>query len=302
MDKCFCGADAKITPRQRDLFDLVECRTCGTYLASQIGSLGDRPFARHLLSGVIREAWEDGRVLRVTSENVEALLQSTSIPDGPLEKMDRILLYLARKVGSADQYHDLTDRDYPVAFAHHANEFTYLLEELFDQKLLDRQWFSSDAPSYRLTPEGWNRAGELIRIQRNSSQAFVAMWFDKRQDSIWSDGFQPALKEVGYEPIRVDLVEHNEKICDRIIAEIRRSGLLVADLTGNRGGVYFEAGFAMGLGIPVIWTCSQGDIDNVHLDTRQYNHIVWTDGPDLKKKLVDRIEATLPARTRRVFT
>ena len=30
---------------------------------------------------------------------------------------------------------------------------------------------------------------------------------------------------------------------------------MVCDLTGYRGGVYFEAGFAYGLGLEVIYTC-----------------------------------------------
>ncbi len=49
----------------------------------------------------------------------------------------------------------------------------------------------------------------------------------------------------------------------------------------------------MGIGIPVIWTCRDTDIKKAHFDTRQYNHIVWTDTVDLRKKLIDRIEATL---------
>ena len=78
-----------------------------------------------------------------------------------------------------------------------------------------------------------------------------------------------------------------------IVAEIRRSSLLVADFTGHRGGVYFEAGLAMGLGIPVIWTCRTDCVSELHFDTRQYNHIVWTDVPELKTKLVNRIAATV---------
>jgi nucleoside 2-deoxyribosyltransferase len=79
--------------------------------------------------------------------------------------------------------------------------------------------------------------------------------------------------------VRIDKKEHSNKIDDEIIAEIRRSKFLVADFTCEkekvRGGVYFEAGFAMGLGIPVIWTCAQQSIGDLHFDTRQYNHIVW---------------------------
>ena len=88
--------------------------------------------------------------------------------------------------------------------------------------------------------------------------------------------------------------EHNEKIDDRIIAEIRQSGLVVADFTGQRGGVYYEAGFANGLGIPLIWTCHDDAVENLHFDTRQYNHIVWQEPVDLRSQLVDRIAATLP--------
>ena len=90
----------------------------------------------------------------------------------------------------------------------------------------------------------------------------------------------------------MDEKQFNDKIDDKIIAEIRRSGLVVADVTGHRADVYYEAGFATGLGLPVIWTWEEADIENAHFDTRQYNHIVWKDAEDLKTKLVSRIEAT----------
>ena len=79
-----------------------------------------------------------------------------------------------------------------------------------------------------------------------------------------------------------------------IIGEIRRSGLVVADFTGNRGGVYFEVGSAMGLGIPLIWTCRDTDISEVHFDTRQYNHIIWKEPEDLKQQLEYRTAAVVP--------
>ncbi len=81
---------------------------------------------------------------------------------------------------------------------------------------------------------------------------------------------------------------------DAIIAEIRKSLFMVADFTENRGGVYFEAGYAQGLGIPVIWTCRHDHKDRLHFDTRQYNHILWTDEIDLFEQLRRRIEATIP--------
>jgi hypothetical protein len=62
---------------------------------------------------------------------------------------------------------------------------------------------------------------------------------------------------------------------------------------GHRGGVYFEAGYAMGRGLPVIWTCKRDDIDTLHFDVRQYNCIDWTAPGDLATRLQKRIEALL---------
>ncbi len=74
--------------------------------------------------------------------------------------------------------------------------------------------------------------------------------------------------------------------------------MVVLDKKGDptplpRGGVYYEAGFAQGLGIPVIWTVKADHIDHVHFDTRQFNHITWTDAADLREKLKNRIGAVL---------
>jgi hypothetical protein len=45
------------------------------------------------------------------------------------------------------------------------------------------------------------------------------------------------------------------------MAEIRRSRFVVADYTGQRNGVYFEAGFGLGLGLVVIPTCRADEVD-----------------------------------------
>jgi nucleoside 2-deoxyribosyltransferase len=79
------------------------------------------------------------------------------------------------------------------------------------------------------------------------------------------------------------------------MAHIRRSRFVVADFTGQRGGVYFEAGFALGLGHPVIWTVRSDDLTAVHFDNRQYNFLQWKDDnlDDLCQRLQYRIEATV---------
>ena len=55
--------------------------------------------------------------------------------------------------------------------------------------------------------------------------------------------------------LRIDQKEHNNEISGEILYEISRSLLLVAEVSNHNQGVYFEAGFAIGRRIPVIWCC-----------------------------------------------
>lgn len=292
---CLRSARVNLAP-DADIYN-ISCEVCGKYRISETAALSTDLVSgekRHILSGVVRNRSEQGEIVYISTGNVEAILDSVSIPSDPLEAIDLLLEYLFRKAGQASEYVPINlVTDYPILFAKDTSELQYYL-----QKALGLKYIEQEGHAYRLDLDGWRRLADLKKYERKSDQAFVAMWFDPNLDEAWKNRFKSALQETGYDPIRVDLTEHNEKICDRIIAEIRRSDLVVADFTGQRGGVYFEAGFAMGLNIPVIWTCRDTDIEKLHFDTRQYNHIVWSDPADLKKKLINRIEATLPGRPR----
>ena len=121
------------------------------------------------------------------------------------------------------------------------------------------------------------------------------MWFDESMMAVYQEGIEPAIRAAGYRPLRIDQKEHINRIDDEIIAEIRRSRFLVADFTqggeGARGGVYYEAGFAQGLGLPVVFTCRKDSLDDLHFDTNHYNHIAWSTPEELRDKLRNRILA-----------
>ena len=152
---------------------------------------------------------------------------------------------------------------------------------------------------YRVSVEGYARLAELGRTAIASSKAFVAMWFDESMDEVWRNAIKPGIEDAGYEVIRIDQKEYLNKIDDEIIAELRRARFVVAGFThgdgGPRGGVYYEAGFAHGRSIPVIFSCRQDVIEKVHFDTRQYNHIVWeAEKPDeFRDRLTRRICAVI---------
>lgn len=149
--------------------------------------------------------------------------------------------------------------------------------------------------SYGVTAKGWEKIDSLRNPAREMTKdAFVAMWFDNKTQLIFENGIDPALRECGLNVLRIDKKEHNNKICDEIVSSIRRCRVLIADFTGQRGGVYYEAGFAHGLGLPVIWICHKDDLRNLHFDTRQYNHIAYSSASELKKRLIARVRATIP--------
>src|SRR5690606_4912185 len=106
------------------------------------------------------------------------------------------------------------------------------------------------------------------------------MWFSETVESVYTNAIERAIRDNNYTPIRIDKVHHNNKIDDEIIANIKKSKFVVADFTGHRGGVYFEAGYAMGLGLPVVWCCQESHLEGLHFDTRQYSHLVWKSEED----------------------
>jgi len=87
--------------------------------------------------------------------------------------------------------------------------------------------------------------------------------------------------------------EYNNQIVPEIFYEIKNSSFIIADLTGHRTGVYYEAGYAEALGIEVILTCRVNDFNNRHFDVAQKNTIVWEDETDLYNRLMKRIKATV---------
>ena len=126
-----------------------------------------------------------------------------------------------------------------------------------------------------------------------SDKGFVAMWFDPCLIPAYEQGFELGIMRAGYDPVIMNRVEHLNRIDDEIIARAKTSLFVVADFTGHRGGVYFEAGFALGFGLPVIWTRRKDYMEYLHFDIRQYNTIDWDDYEDLASRLQHRIEATV---------
>ena len=223
------------------------------------------------------------------------------------ERANRVLEYIARQSRYVGHKlaEDRLDTDYlqpllawsesmlPTSDEHQPREEILF----FTDYLAANDWLFREANRIHVTVSGFTHLAELEHKVVPSTKAFVAMWFDKSVSDAYFEGIKPAIEDCGYESVRVDRIEHTGKIDDRIIAELRKSRFVVADFTqgrgGARGGVYYEAGFAHALGIPVIFTCRKDCMKHLHFDTRQFNHIDWKDTQDLRERLSVRINAVV---------
>ena len=219
------------------------------------------------------------------------LIEDT-IPKSIAEQLDRTLLHLYQMSKYLGARIRLSQNDYPIAFGVNFAEFDFIMSQLAADSLIK---ISGIWPGeVQVTAKGYHRIAELEQGSwRLNKQAFVAMWFDQELDVAYKLGIEPAIKECGYSSMKVNQAEHNEDINDFIIAEIRKSKFLVADFTRHRHGVYFEAGFMLGLGRPVIFTCREDQMKAAHFDTNHRNHVIWQTPDELRKKLCARIQATI---------
>lgn len=147
---------------------------------------------------------------------------------------------------------------------------------------------------YKISAAGWEKLAQLEQDRNKSLLCFVAMSFDPVLNHLYTDAIKPACEATGFEALRIDDGHHpdaEQTINDAIIAGIKRSRFCIADFTQHRGGVYFEAGYALGRGLKVIYTCHRDEFAKAHFDTSHYPHLVYDTAEELRGLLINKIEA-----------
>jgi hypothetical protein len=285
------------------------CEVCGVYdiPGPTLGMFrtfqwGD-PDRRYLLSALAKTAPVRGLgrykfTTSTFSDAVEGRLRDPSFK----EKRDYLLdwiAYKSRNLSQGPYGATVTVKmgtDYPAAWCRdarrNASEWNAIIVPLIDKKLV----MSLGSDQFRISDSGWEYLES--RPTSTGSQGFIAMAFrDDLKET--HQAIHAAIESAGYKPLRIDKHEYIGGVMDEIKARIRDSRFVVADLTYNRGGVYHEAGFALGLNIPVIPTCRLDHVENapeelkIHFDLAHLNLITWTPGAlsMLTSRLKDRIEA-----------
>lgn len=263
----------------------------------------------YIFASVIREYYLQGRFVIICPEEYKSRLSKWThenpitlsiedfeilFPKSILEKQKRGLLNLSRRQAipgkriSGIYFYDFFARD--------EDECRFLIKTLAEKKWIkESSTMASTAQliqgNFQILEKGWLEIEEIAKPLQ-SKQVFIARCFDEVMDRAGESIFK-ACKDSGFIPLQINKKEHNKEISGEILVEIKKSHFLIAEVTGQNKGVYFEAGFAMGIGIPVIWLVKEDDLENVHFDTRQYNHVVWQTEEELIEKLERRIKGSI---------
>jgi hypothetical protein len=295
LTRCLvCGSPIVAVDFNGSPWKTITCTVCGPYDATrELAGDGLDTEAAPAQSRYLVQAWIKRHTLTGSDPpRITDLVCANAIANAPrytpTEKMEQLLLaysILCKRPGGT--VNSDKQSDYPYAWAEHPDECEQYILWLLQKKLL-----AGNTP----TEAGWALATELQKELRHSGRtAFVAMWFDDSFDQIWADGLRPGIQDAGYEPYRIKEDIHSERIDFRIMAAIRSSRFLVAEVSEPRPAVYYEAGFAEGLGKPIIWVCRDSRLDQLSFDTRQFRHIAWRDLGDLRTKLRATIQVLVPS-------
>jgi hypothetical protein len=178
-----------------------------------------------------------------------------------------------------------------------------ILEHLFSADLVKGNLVGSYITNATLSFSGWKYFEQLKRGKSDSRKAFMAMEYgDSTLERVVDGVFKPAVYQTGFDLFRLDERPKAGLIDDRLRVEIRTSKFLIADLTHENAGAYWEAGYAEGLGKPVIYTCQKCKFreNKTHFDTNHHLTIIWDKKKpeDAASTLKATIRATLPDEAR----
>ncbi len=272
-------------------------------------SLHRRSRASHVIR---RQQRDDGGQVGVPIAELTSWGLDDPLPS-PTAQIDSLVLWLGRHQQSAPEQVAI-DRPLTEAWLGCAivpDDEGAALNWLVSQPLCEHfiqsppQFDIAQSPELRLTVDGWTRYGELLSSVVRGKTVLMAMKFgDEELDAVVETCFRPAVAQAGFQLMSFADTQPAGLIDDQLRVALRTSRFVVADITHRNLGAYWEAGFAEGLGRPVIYTCRKAEWDRgeAHFDTNHLRTIVWEAGSleEAGAKLTAMIRATLPEEAQMV--
>jgi nucleoside 2-deoxyribosyltransferase len=278
----------------------IDCSSCGIFTLTADADVmirnaikADYDNLRAVLVYYIRRMQNQNPCPRIDSTMAIEFLKR-KLPTAVVQA-DNLILWIGDNTTPGERRQLNAHDVYPLIGANLRQGLLWVIKSMQDAGLLEKFTGEGDVC---LSFKGWGRYSELKKGRTNSKKAFMAMPFrDNRLREVYST-FRAAALLAGFTLETLDERPQAGVIDNRLRVEIQTSRFVVADLTGNNAGVYWEGGFAEGLGKPVFYTCekAQFDIERTHFDANHLYTVVWkfdqlqTAADELK----NAIRATLP--------
>lgn len=244
--------------------------------------------------------------IKLNQELVESIIKNP--PPNPAEQADNFVRWVGDNIEYGMHYIEVrkpvieaiigakNESDFYFIFSHLKNKGIILTESHVGGG-------ATIAADVTLSFSGWEYYEELKRGDVDSRKAFMAMKYgDEQLDKIFKEVFKPAVKKTGFELFILPERLKAGLIDDRLRVEIQTSRFLIADLTHENAGAYWEAGYAEGLGKPVIYTCEKVKFEEqkTHFDTNHHLTVRWdaNNPSEAAEELKATIRATLPGEAK----
>jgi len=258
-----------------------------------------------VLSHAIRKMQKEDSWPTLTGDLIKAILKNP-LPS-LTEQANNLIKWFGENTspGISCSIQPLTHQS--IIGARNPEGFAFVVKYLLERRHLDGNLTggtrSPGEAFATLSFDGWQYYDQLKRSAVDSRKAFMAMEYGHKElDEIVDNHLKPAVGDTGFELCRLDESGKAGLIDDRLRVEIRNSRFLISDLTHENRGAYWEAGYAEGLGKPVIYTCSKEKFNNdkPHFDINRHLTIIW-DEKEIQtamKSLKATIRATLPSEAK----
>lgn len=209
----------------------IECPVCGSYAITReaVDDIIDNPkFADSTkVSSYTRERTAKRQNITIYSEEPSSALDRPwatihrivdSFPKAISERLDKSLINLSKLSKFAGDEINITTDDYP-SFYVESKESSLKEQSFILQQLIDDGYISGRTTfpgKFSITAKGWSKIYDLEKVPTpNSKQAFIAMWFDPSMDSASENGLKRAIRDAGYEPLKINDKEHTQKLTTR---------------------------------------------------------------------------------------
>ena len=288
------------------------CDVCGAYRLSVDGFRALKHdqeqgrltlVQRAVLSHRIRSNTSDEQPFQIDRDWLDHVVSSGRFPSPTVQAMN-ILRWIGDEVTRTGESVVTLPLHFhaTIGAPHRTSAFKTLLE------LTERKYLTATPPAKSSNGEpmhvdlslvGWDRYEAEKRGQFRGSYGFLARKFnDPDFDPFVQNVVKPAVEEgTGYDLVDMNDVSRAGVIDNIMRAQIRDAAFVISDLTHANLGAYWEAGFAEGLGKPVIYICEKNTFEDrgTHFDTNHCTTIFWSkdDHENFREVLIATLRRSL---------